>query len=181
MLSELAQILQVVGIQENLRPEHPLELRLEKARLHRARELVVRDERRVLLVRGLALLLRGSHGRVLARLHRPRRFCLGVVQLRARRCGGCDDALDRLLDLLDVDELRVGRFELALERRHGLIVHVVQVAHVLDSDLFERGGELGAIAGLDVAVEPLTNGIRHLRLPRRYADAPAHARPADRE
>ena len=44
MLSELAQILQVVGIQENLRPEHPLELRLEKARLHRARELVVAEE-----------------------------------------------------------------------------------------------------------------------------------------
>ena len=40
--AELAQIAQVVAVEEHVAAEHTLELTLEKACLHRARELVVR-------------------------------------------------------------------------------------------------------------------------------------------
>ena len=42
VLAELAQIAQVVAVEEHVAAEHTLELTLEKACLHRARELVVR-------------------------------------------------------------------------------------------------------------------------------------------
>ena len=164
MLSELAQILQVVGIQENLRPEHPLELRLEKARLHSARELVVTEEGRVLLARGrLALLPQRGDRRVLESLCHLRVRGLGRLEFAARR--GCrrDDGLNRLLDLRDVQRFRVGGRQLAFELRHQRRVHIVQIALVLDANLFERGCELGSVSGFDFVVEPLANGLgRHI-------------------
>ena len=160
VLAELAQVLQVVAVEEDLGAERALELGFEVSRLHRARELVVAEEGGERLRRRAALLLRGDDRRARCRLrHRDLRR-LGRVQLGARLRRIPNDGVDRGFDLLEVHRLRAGGEKLPVERRHQLVIHILQIARVLDADLFERRRELRAVSRLHLGVEPFSNGLR---------------------